>query len=100
MSELRAVRGLLQQAMLHLLKIPAAPETSHVKRWKDDTQAILFDAEASCPRRCASGWLSSRGDGRTLVLPRGNPQTAPALVTRLPDIGALLARLTPPPSPS
>ena len=43
-SELNAIRGLLNQAMIHLIKIHMAPEDSARRHWHVELDAFLNDA--------------------------------------------------------
>jgi hypothetical protein len=45
LSELRACQSLLQQAMLHLLKLHAWPDSRGAGHWRDEAGAFLDDAE-------------------------------------------------------
>ena len=44
LSELRACRSLLRQAMLHLLKLHAWPSSSAAPHWRDEAGVFLDDA--------------------------------------------------------
>ncbi len=44
LSELRAVRSLLRQALLHDLKAEAWPLTSYVPHWRSEARAARIDA--------------------------------------------------------
>ena len=44
LSELRACRSLLRQALLHLLKLHAWPGSSAAAHWRDEVGAFLDDA--------------------------------------------------------
>ena len=45
LSELRACRSLLQQAMVHLLKLHAWPGTHSAAHWREEAGVFLDDAE-------------------------------------------------------
>ena len=45
LSELRTCRSLLRQAMLHLLKLHAWPNSSAASHWRDEVGVFLVDAE-------------------------------------------------------
>ncbi len=47
LSELRACRSLLQQAMVHLLKLHAWPGSRTRAHWEDEARAFLDDAALS-----------------------------------------------------
>ena len=44
LSELRACQSLLQQAMTHLLKLHAWPDSASAAHWRDEAGAFLDDA--------------------------------------------------------
>lgn len=44
-SELRAVRGLLRQALLHLMKLQAWPDNPACPHWRGETVGFLVDAQ-------------------------------------------------------
>lgn len=45
LSELHACQSLIQQAMIHLLKLSAWPESQAAAHWRDETAAFLDDLE-------------------------------------------------------
>ena len=45
LSELRACRSLLRQALVHLLKLHVWPDSSASAHWRDEVGAFLADAE-------------------------------------------------------
>ena len=45
LSELRACRSLLRQAMLHLLKLHAWPDSPAAAHWREEAATFLADAE-------------------------------------------------------
>ena len=45
LSELRACQSLLEQALAHLLKLRAMPDSSSAKRWRDEVQAFRHDVQ-------------------------------------------------------
>ena len=45
LSELRTCRSLLRQAMLHLLKLHAWPDSPAASHWRDEVGTFLADAE-------------------------------------------------------
>jgi hypothetical protein len=45
LSELRACQSLLEQALTHLLKLHALPESQAARRWRDEIRAFLHDAQ-------------------------------------------------------
>ncbi len=45
LSELRACQSLLEQALAHLLKLHALPESQAAKHWRDEVRAFLHDVQ-------------------------------------------------------
>ena len=45
LSELRACQSLLEQALAHLLKLHALPESEAARHWRDEIRAFLHDAQ-------------------------------------------------------
>ena len=45
LSELRACQSLLEQAMVHLLKLHAMPDSPSAKHWRDEVRAFRHDAQ-------------------------------------------------------
>ena len=45
LSELRACQSLLEQALTHLLKLDASPDSQDAKHWRDEVRAFLNDAQ-------------------------------------------------------
>ena len=45
LSELRACQSLLEQALTHLLKLHALPDSDAARHWRDEVRALLHDVE-------------------------------------------------------
>ena len=45
LSELRACQSLLEQALAHLLKLHALPQSQAARHWRDEIRAFLHDAQ-------------------------------------------------------
>ena len=45
LSELRACQSLLEQALAHLLKLHALPESQAAKHWRDEIRTFLHDVQ-------------------------------------------------------
>jgi len=45
LSELRACQSLLEQALTHLLKLHAMPDSASAKHWRDKVQAFRHDVQ-------------------------------------------------------
>jgi Domain of unknown function DUF29 len=45
LSELRACQSLLEQALTHLLKLRAMPDSPSAKHWRDEVQAFRHDVQ-------------------------------------------------------
>jgi len=106
-SELRQCESLLIQALVHLLKLHAWPESLSVNHWRGEAVAFLSGAARaftpSMRQRIdvndlyadARHQVSARTDesGEPLRLPQTCPFAIDDLVARLPDIAALDAML-------
>ena len=109
-SELRACQSLLRQALLHLLKLHAWPDSPASGHWRGEAVGFLADA-----RRAFSPSMRQHLDlgelhadaldgvragaqdlGDMATLPQACPFTADELLGGRPDIGALVARLADP----
>ncbi len=106
LSELRACRSLLQQAMGHLLKLYALPDCQDATHWRDEAGTFLDDAEqrftpsmrqridldelyAKALRRARVVLADSNVPSRTL------PEVCPFLMSELlgGNVGDLVVRL-------
>jgi hypothetical protein len=106
LSELRACRSLLRQAMVHLLKLSLEPDSQAASHWAGEVARFLADArDAFAPSMLqridlpdlhadAIYRLRVSGDGQVdLRLPETCAFTLDDLLVREPDIAALVARL-------
>ncbi len=107
LSGLRAVRSLLRQAMMHLLKLHAWPNSSSAAHWRIEVGAFLVDAEdafaPSMRQRVSLDETYTRAlylirpmsddSGPPRAFPAVCPYTLDDLVTACPDIALLLAKL-------
>ena len=107
LSELRACRSLLRQALVHLLKLHAWPDSAAAAHWRDEAGAFLADAEdrftPSMRQRLELDELYARalhlaqaatdatGVGRPL--PEACPFTLEELLAGRPDVTGLAAKL-------
>ena len=110
LSELRACRSLLRQAMFHLMKLHAWPESRSKAHWIEEAGAFLADAEdcftASMRQRIDLDALYARALHLALAATdeSGDRQSFPAtcpfhldeLLARQPDVRALAAKLAQP----
>ena len=106
-SELRACESLLSQALLHLLKLQAWPESMAVEHWSGEAEQFLIDAARAFtpsmrPRidlhrlyRTETFRLRRKRDasGHARTAPSARPYELDDLLTELPDIEALVKRL-------
>ena len=104
-SEMRACGSLLQQAMVHLLKLHAWPESQSAAHWHDEAGTFLDDAARcftpSMRQRIDMADLYARALRRAVTardgggLPRNLPATCPFSLDEMlaGDIGPLLGRL-------
>ncbi len=107
LSGLRAVRSLLRQAMTHLLKLHAWPDSSSAAHWRTEVGAFLVDAEdafaPSMQQRISMDDLYARAlylvrpmnddSGPSRPLPAVYPYTLDELVAACPDVTSLVAKL-------
>lgn len=107
LSELRACESLVQQAISHLLKLHAWPDSRAADHWRDEVGTFLDDAARRFTpfmrQRMDLGGLfaralrrakSARDDtGRPRLLPESCPYTLDDLLDRDFDVDALAARL-------
>ncbi|MBV9769107.1 MAG: DUF29 domain-containing protein [Bryobacterales bacterium] len=107
LSELRACRSLLRQALLHLLKLHAWPGSQAAAHWRDEAGVFLTDAEdrftPSMRQRIgldelyakalhlARGATDDAGEPRPL--PEACPFTLDELLAARPDVAGLVAKL-------
>jgi hypothetical protein len=108
LSELRACRSLLQQAVTHLLKLHAWPDSPAAAHWHDEAGVFLDDAAnrftPSMRQRIDLDDLYAKALRRAATardaagLPRPLPETCPFTLDELlaGDIAALAARLASP----
>lgn len=104
-SQLRSCRGLLRQAMLHLLKLHAWPGSGSVGHWRDEVDAFLSAAEdhftpsmkqhldvaALYAKALRSARRASDRSGAARILPDACPFTLDALLDG--DVQALISEL-------
>jgi hypothetical protein len=107
LSELRACRSLLRQAIVHLLKLHAWPGSSAAGYWREEAGTFLADAEdrftPSMRQRIGLGELYGRAlhlaqtatdsSGPPRALPAACPFTLDELLAKRPDLTALSAKL-------
>ncbi|MBV9749592.1 MAG: DUF29 domain-containing protein [Acetobacteraceae bacterium] len=105
LSELRACRSLLQQAMVHLLKLHAWPDSTSAIRWRDEAGTVLDDAAErftpSMRQRIGVGELYAKALRRARTsadasgAPRPLPEACPFTLDQLlaGDIAELAALL-------
>ena len=81
LSELRACRSLLRQAMVHLLKLHAAPDSQAVEHWQGEVAGFLTDARdvfsPSMWQRIDLGELYADALYQAKVGDRDGPRSAP-----------------------
>lgn len=107
LSELRACRSLLRQALVHLLKLGAWPESLAAAHWRGEVTGFLTDARdrftPSMRQRIGLDDLYEaavnqvRAGAEDAAPPAKFPQACPftldELLARNPDMAALLDRL-------
>ncbi len=108
LSELRACQSLLEQALAHLLKLHALPESQAAQHWRDEIRAFLHDVQRrftpSMRQRIGLDDLYDKAADRARaaaedagVPPRPLPEACPfaldELLTGRPDVAGLVARL-------
>ena len=105
LSELRACQSLLEQALTHLLKLHALPDSDAARHWRDEVRAFLHDVERrftpSMRQRIGLDDLYAKAAGRTRAaledsgtiawpLPEACPFTLAELLAG--DVTALVAK--------
>jgi hypothetical protein len=107
LSELRACRGLLRQALVHLLKLHAWPASQAAAHWRDEAGVFLADAEdrftPSMRQRIGLDEIYAKAlhlartttddTGEPRPLPEVCPFTLDELLAARPDIARLVAKL-------
>ncbi len=109
LSELRACQSLLEQAMAHLLKLHALPESQAAKHWRDEIRAFLHDAKrrftSSMRQRIGLEDLYCEASGRAHaaaadlgLAPRRLPKACPFTLDELlgGDVAGLVAKVSSP----
>jgi hypothetical protein len=109
LSELRACQSLLEQALTHLLKLHALPESQAARHWRDEIRGFLHDVQRrftpSMRQRIGLEDLYGKAAGRARaaaedvgIIPRPLPETCPFTVDELlaGDVAALAAKLSSP----
>ena len=107
LSQLKAVRSSLRQALVHLLKLHRWPESESAGHWRDEVIAFLTDARdrfsPSMRQRIDLDGLfaeaayrvgqATDGSGEARRLPAGNPFTLEELLAERPDVAGLMGRV-------
>ena len=108
LSELRACQSLLEQALTHLLKLHAMPDSPSAKHWRDEVRAFRHDVQRrftpSMRQRVGLDDLYDKAAGRAQAaiedngvplqpLPEACPFTLDDFLAGGPDVPALVARL-------
>ncbi len=107
LSELRACKSLLVQALVHLLKLHAWPDSTAVAHWRGETASFLAGARRSFTPSMrqrvdlselyadALHEVESRSDnpGMPLSFPSACPFTLDDVLSTRPDINILAAKL-------
>jgi hypothetical protein len=111
LSELRSVRSLLRQALVHLIKLCLAPEAPSAGHWRTEIAGFLTDARdrfaPSMRHRIdiqqvyqdalygvfGNRVIASKGGADEQPLSRDCPFSLDDLLTARPDIDALVVRL-------
>ena len=107
LSELRACRSLLRQALVHLLKLHAWPGSPAAAHWRDEVMMFLADAEdrftPSMRQRIDLDELYAKAmhlaraatdaTGEPRLLAEACPFTLNELLAGRPDVAALVAKL-------
>ena len=104
LSELRACRSLLRQAMVHLLKLHAAPDSQAVEHWRGEVAGFLTEARdvfsPSMRQRIDLADLyadalyrTKAGDGDGPAPSGACPFVLDDLLAVRPDVMGLVARL-------
>ena len=107
LSELRTCCSLLRQAMLHLLKLYACPDSTATSHWRDEVGIFLIDAEdrftPSMRQRIDLDALYAKAlhlarqatdaGSEARPLPGACPFTLDELLATQPDVLALVGKL-------
>ena len=107
LSELRACRSVLRQALIHLLKLHAWPGSRAAAHWQDETRGFLTEAQdrfapsmrarIELLRLYADALYRVRAatdeSGERRPLPDHCPFDLGDLLTEQPDVSALVARI-------
>ena len=103
LSELRACRSLLRQAMVHLLKLHAAPDSQAVEHWHSEVAGFLTDARdvfsPSMRQRIdlselyADALYRAKIGGRSRPSPEACPFVLDDLLAVRADVMGLVAKL-------
>ncbi len=108
LSELRACQSLLEQALAHLLKLHALPESQAAPHWRDEIRAFLHDVQRrftpSMRQRIDLDDLYDKAGGRARaaaedvgITPRPLPDACPFALNELLaghlSVAELVARL-------
>lgn len=94
LSELRACQSLLEQALTHVLKLHAMPDSPSAKRWRDEVQAFRNDVQRrftpSMRQRIGLDDLYRKAAGRARaateddgIAPRPLPEECPFILHEL-----------------
>ncbi len=108
LAQLTACRSLLRQAMLHLLKLHAWPDSSATPHWRSEIRTFLVDAQdrftPSMRQRIDLGELYAKAlylmqeeinaNSEARPLPEACPFTLDELLSTQPDVTALLEKQT------
>jgi hypothetical protein len=108
LSELRACRSLLVQAMAHLLKLHLRPDSASAAHWRAETAAFLAGARRSFApsmrqridltelwRDTLYQIRAEAEDGAADALPEYCPWPMDVLISERPDLRDLLALIAP-----
>ena len=107
LSELRTCRSLLRQAMLHLLKLQAWPDSPAASHWRSEVGVFLLDAAdrftPSMRQRIDLNELYAKAlylmreginaSNEARALPEACPFTLDELLSTQPDVAGLVATL-------
>ena len=107
LSELRACRSLVRQALVHVLKLHAWPNSAAAAHWRDEAGAFLADAEdrftPSMRERMDVGELYAKAQhlvrtatdaaGERRPLPETCPFVLEELLASRPEVTGLAAKL-------
>jgi hypothetical protein len=108
LSELRACRSLLRQALVHLLKLHLSPDSPDVAHWRGEVATFLTDAQdcfvPSMRQRIDIQEIyadalyrlqAEMGRSEQPLLSEDGPFTLDDLVAPRPDVTALVAKIKP-----